>query len=182
MYNTPLRQRQRLRDWAISIAIVAALVAGVFLWLNHIKEQDAQKRAAMANTKVVYVADPVQKLVKHADGSYYAEDPNTGTYEYKTVEDHDVVVPKSVSVKEQREQPQFLWHHLTFTNDIEVRIIDPHEADRTPRLERLRCTVKPIDPSKPRYTGDPHDTNFSGRQQLCQDQITILVPDGSIQP
>ncbi|MFJ2822419.1 hypothetical protein ACIO7M_15060 [Streptomyces toxytricini] len=58
------------------------------------------------------------------------------------MEDHDVVVPKSVSVNEQREQPQLFWRHLTFTNDIEVRIIDPHEADRTPRLERLRCTVK----------------------------------------
>ncbi|WP_281291207.1 hypothetical protein [Streptomyces montanus] len=41
MYNTHLRQYQRLRDWAISIALVAALVAGVFLGLNHIKEQDA---------------------------------------------------------------------------------------------------------------------------------------------
>ncbi|UQA90767.1 hypothetical protein [Streptomyces halobius] len=26
------------------------------------------------------------------------------------------------------------------------------------------------------------DHPFSGRQQLCQDRITILVPDGSIQP
>ncbi|MBD3578822.1 MULTISPECIES: hypothetical protein [Streptomyces] len=58
------------------------------------------------------------------------------------MEDHDVVVPKSVSVNEQREQPQLFWRHLTFTNGIEVRIIDPHEADRTPRLERLRCTVE----------------------------------------
>lgn len=46
--------------------------------------------------------------------------------------------------------------HLTFTNDIEVRITVPHEADRTPRLERLRCTVKPFDASNPSYTGDPH--------------------------
>ncbi|MGW0901083.1 hypothetical protein ACWD0G_29605 [Streptomyces goshikiensis] len=203
MYNTPLRQR--LRGWAI--VIVAALVAGVFLWLNHIKEQDAQERAAMANTKIVYVADPVQKLVKRADGSYYKatlmkEDPHTGTYEYTTIEDRDVVVPKSVSVKEQSGRPQFLWRRRTFTNDIEIRIIDPHEADRTPRLERLRCTVKPIDASKPSYTGDPHARGWfkigpdqestdagslnglfsNGGQQLCQDRITILVLDGSIQP
>ncbi|KOT51151.1 MULTISPECIES: hypothetical protein [Streptomyces] len=205
MDNTPLHQR--LRNWASAIAIVATLVAIVFLWLNHTKEQNAQKRAAMANTEIVYVADPVQKLVKRADGSYYkttltAEEPNAGTYEYTTVEDHDVVVPKSVSVTEQGEQPQLLRRHLTFTNDIEVRIIGPHEADRTPRLERLRCTVKPIDASKPSYTGDPHAAGrlklgpdqegtdaeslsglFSnGGQQLCQDRITILVPDGSIQP
>ncbi|MGW0881296.1 hypothetical protein [Streptomyces sp. NPDC002671] len=207
MYNTPLRQRQRLRDWAISIAIVAALVAGVFLWLNHIKEQDAQERAAMANTKIVYVADPVQKLVKRADGSYYkatpeAETPDTGTYDYTTIEDKDVVVPRRVSVKEQREKRQFPWHHSTFINDITVRVIYPHEADQTPRVERLRCTVEPVDASKPSYTGDPHGRSrlkigsdqegtdagslsglFSnGGQQLCQDRITILVPDGSIQP
>ncbi|MFD7661281.1 hypothetical protein [Streptomyces sp. NPDC059788] len=207
MYSTPLPQRQRLRNRAITIAIIAALGGGVFLWLNHIKEQNAQKRAAMANTKIVYVADPVQKLVKRADGSYYkaaltTEDPNTGTYDYTTLEERDVVVPKSVSVEEQREEPQFLWRPLTFTNDVEVRIIGPHEADRMPRLERLRCAVKPIDASKPSYTGDPHaevrlksgpdqegtDAGIltalfsNGGQQLCQDRITILVPDGSIQP
>ncbi|MFJ2419275.1 hypothetical protein [Streptomyces brevispora] len=207
MYNTPLRQRQRLRDWAISIAIVAALVAGVFLWLNHIKEQDAQERAAMANTKIVYVADPVQKLVKRTDGSYYkatpeAETPYTGTYDYTTIEDHGVVVPRSVSIEERRAQPSFLWHHSTFINNIAVRVIYPHEADQTPRVERLRCTVEPVDASKPSYTGDPHDRSrlkigsdqegtdagslsglFSnGGQQLCQDRISILVPDGSIQP
>ncbi|MFJ5032571.1 hypothetical protein ACIQB5_31780 [Streptomyces sp. NPDC088560] len=205
MYYTPLRQR--LRDWAISITIVAALVAGVFLWLNHMKEQDAQERAAMANTKIGYMADPVQKLVKRADGSYYkaipeAETPYTGTYDCTTIDDHDVVVPRSVSVKEQREQRQFPWHHSTFINDITVRVIQPHEADRTPRVERLRCTVEPVDASKPSYTGDPHDRSrlkigpdqegtdagslsglFSNDgQQLCQDRITILVPDGSIQP
>ncbi|MFG3403696.1 hypothetical protein [Streptomyces sp. NPDC048142] len=207
MYNTPLRRHHRLRSWAIAIAIVAALAAGVFLWLNHVKEQDAQERAAMANTKIVYVADPVQKLVKRADGSYYkatltTEDPNTGTYDYTTIEDRGVVVPKSVSVKEQSVRPQFLWRRLTFTNDIEIRIIDQHEADRTPRLERLRCTVKPIDASKPSYTGDPHARGWlkigpdqegtdagslsglfsNGGQQLCQDRIAFLVPDGSIQP
>ena len=203
MYNTHLRQR--LRDWAISIAIVAALVAGVFLGLNHIKEQDAQERAAMANTKIVYVPDPVQKLVKRTDGSYYkatpeAETPYTGTYDYTTIEDHDVVVPRSVSIEEHRAQPSFLWS--TFINNITVRVIYPHEADQTPRVERLRCTVEPVDASKPSYTGDPHDRSrlkigpdqegtdagslsglFSnGGQQLCQDRITILVPDGSIQP
>ncbi|MCJ0875640.1 hypothetical protein [Streptomyces sp. AP-93] len=160
----------------------------------------------MANTEIVYVADPVQKLAKRADGSYYKatlkrEDPSTDTYDYTTIEDDDVVVPNSVSVKEKRERPQLLWRRTTFTNDIEVRIIDPHEVDRTPRLERLRCTVKPIDASKPSYTGDPHARErlkigpdqggsdagslsglFSnGGQQLCQDRITILVPDGSIQ-
>ncbi|MGO4460039.1 hypothetical protein AB4039_22485 [Streptomyces sp. M-16] len=94
------------------------------------------------------------------------------------------------------------WRHLTFTNDIEVRITVPHEADRTPRPERLRCTVKPFDASNPSYTGDPHARGWpkigpdqegtvtgslsglfsNGGQQLCQDRITILVPDGSIQP
>ncbi|MFB8177919.1 hypothetical protein ACFC8N_18070 [Streptomyces sp. NPDC055966] len=162
----------------------------------------------MASTKIVYMADPVQKLVKRADGSYYkatppeAETPYTGTYDCTTIEDHDVVVPRSVSVKEQREQRQFPWHHSTFINDITVRVIQPHEADRTPRVERLRCTVEPVDASKPSYTGDPHDRSrlkigpdqegtdtgslsglFSNDgQQLCQDRITILVPDGSIQP
>ncbi|MER6520028.1 hypothetical protein ABT246_24635 [Streptomyces sp. NPDC001553] len=161
----------------------------------------------MANTEIVYVADPVQKLVKRADGSYYkatltTEDPNTGTYDYTTTEDRGVVVPKSVSVNERSERSQLLWRHLTFTNDVEVRIIDPHEADQTPRVERLRCTVEPVDVSKPSYTGDPHDRSrlkigsdregtdrgslsglFSnGRQQLCQDRIAILVPDGGIQP
>ncbi|MET9073281.1 hypothetical protein ABZX95_14145 [Streptomyces sp. NPDC004232] len=126
----------------------------------------------------------------------------TGTYDCTTIEDHDVVVPRSVSVKEQREQRQFPWHHSTFINDITVRVIQPHEADRTPRVERLRCTVEPVDASKPSYTGDPHDRSrlkigpdqegtdagslsglFSNDgQQLCQDRITILVPDGSIQP
>ncbi|MGW2986455.1 hypothetical protein [Streptomyces goshikiensis] len=191
----------------IAIAIVAALVAGVFLRLNHMNERETQERAAMANTEIVYVADPVQKLVKRADGSYYkatltTEGPNTGTYDYMTTEDRHVIVPKSVSVKEQSKRPQFLWRRLTFTNDIEIRIIDPHEADRTPRLERLRCTVKPIDASKPSYTGDPHARGrlkigsdqhgtvagslsgllSNGSQQLCQDRITIVVPDGSIQP
>ncbi|WP_328964211.1 hypothetical protein [Streptomyces virginiae] len=72
----------------------------------------------------------------------------------------------------------------------------------TPRLERLRCTVKPFDASNPSYTGDPHARGWpkigpdqegtvtgslsglfsNGGQQLCQDRITILVPDGSIQP
>ncbi|MFE7116562.1 hypothetical protein ACFU99_14235 [Streptomyces sp. NPDC057654] len=208
MYDThPLHRRRRLRDWAISIPMAAALVAGLYLWLNHIKEQNAQERAAMANTKIVYVADPVQKLVRRTDGSYYkatpeAEAPYTGTYDYTAVEDHDVVVPGNVSVKERHEQPHLLWHHLTFTNDIEVRIIGPHEADRTPRVERLRCTVEPVDASKPSYTGDPHARSrlkigpheegtgagrlrglFSNRgRQLCQDRITILVPDGSLQP
>ncbi|NEA15417.1 hypothetical protein [Streptomyces halstedii] len=66
----------------------------------------------------------------------------------------------------------------------------------------MRCTVEPVDTSKPSYTGDPHDRSrlkigsdeegtgagslsslfsHSGRQ-LCRDQITILVPDGGIQP
>lgn len=197
MYNTPLRQRQRLRDWAISIAIVAALVAGVFLWLNHVKEQDAQERAAMANTKIVYVADPVQKLVKRTDGSYYrattaSEYSSDISYDYTTVQDQDVVVPGTVTTQEQR-PTGFLWYQKTFANDITVRIIDPHEADQTPRVERLRCTVEPVDASKPSYTGDPHDRSRlkigpdqegtdAGSQQLCQDRITILVPDGSIQP
>ncbi|MEU7156056.1 hypothetical protein AB0A98_06375 [Streptomyces chrestomyceticus] len=207
MYNTPSRQRQCLRNWAITIAIVTALGAVVFLWLARIREQNVQERAAMANTKIVYVADPVQKLVKRADGSYYeatltSEDPNTGTYEYTTTVDRDVVMPKSVSLEEQREQPQLLRRHLTFTNDIEVRIIGPHESDRMPRLERLRCTVKPIDASKPSYTGAPHiggqlkvgpdeegaDAGglsglFSnGDQELCQDRITIFVPHNNVQP
>lgn len=207
VYNTALRRRHRLRNWAIAIAIVSAVVAGGFLRITHVKEQNTLKRAAMANTEIVYVADPVQKLVKRADGSYYkatlaTEDPNTGTYDYTTIEDRDVVVPKSVSVKEQSERPQLLWRRLTFTNDIEVRLIGPHEADRTPRLERLRCKVKAIDASKPSYTGDPHARGWlkrgpdqegtdagsltglfsNGGQQLCQDRITILVPDGSIQP
>lgn len=195
MYNTPLRQR--LRDWAISIAIVAPLVAGVFLWLNHLKEQDAQKRAAMANTKIVYVPDPVQKLIKRTDDSYYKATPGatpyTGTYDYTAIEDHDVVVPRSVSTKERRAQRSFLWHHSTFVNHITVRVIQPHEADQAPRVERLRCTVEAVDASKPSYTGDPHDRSRlkigsdqkgtdAGSQQLCQDRITILVPDGGIQP
>ncbi|MGW3202296.1 hypothetical protein ACWDBD_48985 [Streptomyces sp. NPDC001118] len=206
MYNTPLRQRQRLRDWATSIAIVAALVAGMLLWLNHVKEQDARERAAMANTKIVYVADPVQKLAQRADGSYYrattaSEYSSDISYDYTTVQDQDVVVPGTVTTQVQR-PTGFLWYQKTFTNDITVRIIDPHEADRTPRLERLRCTVEPVDASKPSYTGDPHDRSrlkigpdqegtdagslsglFSNDgRQLCQDRITILVPDGSIQP
>src|SRR5690348_669507 len=115
----------------------------------------------MANTKIVYVADPVQKLAKRADGSYYkatpgAETPYTGTYDYTTIEDHGVVVPRSVSIEERRARPSFLWHHSTFINNIRVRVIYPHEADQTPRVERLRCTVEPVDASKPSYTGDPH--------------------------
>ncbi|TLS44912.1 hypothetical protein FE633_17345 [Streptomyces montanus] len=162
----------------------------------------------MANTKIVYVPDPVQNLVKRTDGSYYkatpeAETPYTGTYDYTTIEDHDVVVPRSVSIEEEcRAQPSFLCRHSTFTNDITVRVIHPHEADQTPRVERLRCTVEPIDASQPSYTGDPHDRSRlkigpdqegtdagslsslfpNDGQQLCQDRITILVPDGSIQP
>ncbi|MDH2390067.1 hypothetical protein QCN29_14955 [Streptomyces sp. HNM0663] len=113
MYNIPLRRRSLLRGWAISIAIVAALVAGVFLWLNHVKEQDAQERAAMVNTKIVYVADPVQKLVKRVDGSYYrattaSEYSSDISYDYTTVQDQDAVVPGTVTTQEQR-PTGFLW-------------------------------------------------------------------------
>ena len=109
---------------------------------------------------------------------------------------------RAVSIEERRAQPSFLWHYSTFINNIAVRVIYPHEADQTPRVERLRCTVEPVDASKPSYTGDPHDRSRlkigsdqegtdagslnglfpNGGQQLCQDRITILVPDGSIQP
>ncbi|MBK3647278.1 hypothetical protein F3K40_31725 [Streptomyces sp. LBUM 1478] len=197
MYNIPLRRRSLLRGWAIAIAAIAALVASLIIWGNQMRSQEAQDRAAMANTKIVYVADPVQKLVKRTDGSYYrattaSEYSSDITYDYTTVQDQDVVVPDTVTTQEQR-PTGFLWYQKTFANDITVRIIDPQEADQTPRVERLRCTVEPVDASKPSYTGDPHDRSRlkigpdqegtdAGSQQLCQDRITILVPDGSIQP
>ncbi|MGW5929322.1 hypothetical protein ACWF2L_24185 [Streptomyces anulatus] len=201
MYNTP--SHQRLRNSAIDVALVAALVTVLALWGgNHIREQRNQERAEMANTKIVYVLDPVQKLVKRTDGSYYKATPYTGTYDYSTVQDLDVVVRRSVSKEERIAQPSFLWHHSTIINHITVRVIQSHAADQTPRVERLRCTVEPVDASMPSYTGDPHargrlkigpdqeDTDagilsglFSdGGQQLCLDRITILVPDGGIQP
>ncbi|MEW1629636.1 hypothetical protein AB0387_19900 [Streptomyces sp. NPDC089173] len=200
MVNTLLRRPTRLRGWTIAVAVVTALVTGLGLWGNHM--QLNQERSEMANTKIVYVPDPVQKLVQRTDGSYYKTTSSHGTYYYTTIEDL-IVVPRSVSAEERRAQPSFLWPHSTITNDITVRIIDPHEADRTPRLEREHCTVKPIDASKPSYTGDPHargrlkigadqeDTdvvilsglfNSDGGQQLCQDRITIRVPDDGIQP
>ncbi|MBP5897941.1 hypothetical protein [Streptomyces scabiei] len=197
MYNIPLRRRSLLRGWAIAIAAIAALVASLVIWGNQMRSQEAQDRAAMANTKIVYVADPVQKLVKRTDGSYYrattaSEYSSDISYDYTTVQDQDVVVPGAVTTQEQR-PTGFLWYQKTFVNDITVRIIDPQEADQTPRVERLRCTVEPVDASKPSYTGDPHDRSRlkigpdqegtdAGSQQLCQDRITILVPDGSIQP
>ncbi|MFM9540005.1 hypothetical protein [Streptomyces turgidiscabies] len=206
MYNISLRRRSLLRGWAITIAGIAALVASLVIRGNQMRSQEAQDRAAMANTKIVYAADPALRLAQRADGSYYrattaSEYSSDISYDYTTVQDQDVVVPGTVTTQEQR-PTGFLWYQKTFANDITVRIIDPHKADRTPRLERLRCTVEPIDPSKPSYTGDPHDRSglkigpnqegmdagilsglFSnGGQQLCQDRITILVPDGSIQP
>ncbi|MEH0490529.1 hypothetical protein QBA78_36345 [Streptomyces scabiei] len=206
MYNILLRRRSLLSGWAIAIAAIAALAASLVIWGNQMRSQEAQDRAAMANTKIVYAADPVLKLAQRADGSYYrattaSEYSSDISFDFTTVQDQDVVVPGTVTTQEQR-ATGFLWYQKTFTNDITVRIIDPHEANRTPRLERLRCTVQPIDPSKPSYTGDPHDRSrlkigpdqegtdagslsdlFSnGGQQLCQDRITILVPDGSIQP
>lgn len=206
MYNIPLRRRSLLRVWAIAIAAIAALVASLVIWGNQMRSQEAQDRAAMANTKIVYAADPALRLAQRADGSYYrattaSEYSSDISYDYTTVQDQDLVVPGTVTTQEQR-PTGFLWYQKTFANDITVRIIDPHAADRTPRLERLRCTVQPIDPSKPSYTGDPHDRSrlkigpdqegtdagilsglFSnGGQQLCQDRITILVPDGRIQP
>ncbi|WP_405775958.1 hypothetical protein [Streptomyces sp. NBC_01538] len=206
MYNIPLRRRSLLRGWAIAIAAIAALVASLLIWGNQMRRQDAQDRAAMANTKIVYAADPVLRLAQRADGSYYrattsSEYSSDISFDFTTVQDQDVVVPGTVATQEQR-PTGFFWYKKTLANDITVRIIDPHEADRTPRLERLRCAVQPIDPSKPSYTGDPHDRSrlkigsdqegtdagslsglFSnGGRQLCQDRITILVPDGSIQP
>jgi hypothetical protein len=206
MYNIPLRRRSLLRGWAIAITAIAALVASLVVWGNQMRSQEAQDRAAMANTKIVYAADPVLRLAQRADGSYYrattsSEYSSDISYDFTTVQDQDVVVPGTVTTQEQR-PTGFLWYQKTLANDITVRIIDPHEVDRTPRLERLRCTVQPIDSSKPSYTGDPHDRSrlkigpdqegtdagslsglFSnGGQQLCQDRITILVPDGSIQP
>ncbi|MFB7594629.1 hypothetical protein [Streptomyces sp. NPDC056160] len=206
MYNISLRRRSLLRGWAIAIAAIAALVASLVIWGNQTRSQEAQDRAAMANTKIVYVADPVLRLAQRADGSYYtattaSEDSSDISYDYTTVQDQDIVVPGTVTTQEQR-PTGFLWYQKTFANDITVRIIDPHEANRTPRLERLRCTVEPIDASKPSYIGDPHNRSrlkigphqegtdagslsglFSnGGQQLCQDRITILVPDGGIQP
>ncbi|WP_328689854.1 hypothetical protein OHA74_12195 [Streptomyces phaeochromogenes] len=206
MYNIPLRRRSLLRGWAIAITAIAALVASLVIWGNQMRSQEAQDRAAMANTKIVYAADPVLRLAQRADGSYYrattsSEYSSDISYDFTTVQDQDVVVPGTVTTQEQR-PTGFLWYQKTLANDITVRIIDPHEVDRTPRLERLRCTVQPIDSSKPSYTGDPHDRSrlkigpdqegtdagslsglFSnGGQQLCQDRITILVPDGSIQP
>ncbi|NUQ96126.1 MAG: hypothetical protein HOY79_06030 [Streptomyces sp.] len=211
MYSVPSRRRSLLRGWAIAIAAIATLVASLVIWGNQMRSQEAQDRAAMANTKIVYVADPVLRLAQRADGSYYrataaSEDSSDFRYDYTTVQARDVVVPGAVTTQEQR-LTGFLWFHKTFANDITVRIIDPHEADRTPRLERLRCTVEPVDPSKPSYTGDPHARSrlkigsdeegtdagslsglflngpFSnGGRQLCQDRITIFVPDDSIQP
>ncbi|MEU3049096.1 hypothetical protein ABZ705_21745 [Streptomyces sp. NPDC006984] len=206
MYNIPLRRRSLLRGWAIAIAAIAALVATLVIWGNQMRSQETQDRAAMANTKIVYVADPVQKLVKRTDGSYYrattaSEYSPDISYDYTTVQDQDVVVPGTVTTQEQR-PTGFLWYQKTFDNDITVRLIDPHEADQTPRVERLRCTVEPVDASKPSYTGDPHARGWlkigpdqegtdagslsglfsNGGQQLCRDRITIFVPDGSIQP
>lgn len=71
MYNTPLRRRSLLRGWAIAIAAIAALVASLVIWGNQMRSQEAQDRADMANTKIVYVADPVLRLAQRADGSYY---------------------------------------------------------------------------------------------------------------
>ncbi|MCM2392622.1 hypothetical protein [Streptomyces albipurpureus] len=193
--------RQRLRNSAIAVAAVAILATGLALWSNHTGEQRDQERAEMANTKIVYVPD-LQKLLKRIDGSYYKATPYTGTYDYTTINDHNVVVRRSVSTKERTAQPSFLWYRSTINNDITVRVIQPHAADQTPRVERLRCTVEPVDASKPSYTGDPHDRSrlqigsdeegtgagslsslFSNDgRQLCRDQITILVPDGGIQP
>ncbi|MGW0920665.1 hypothetical protein ACWD3J_16815 [Streptomyces sp. NPDC002755] len=206
MYNIPLRRRSLLRGWAIAITAIAALVASLVIWGNQMRSQEAQDRADMANTKIVYAADPALRLAQRAGGSYYrattsSEYSSDISYDFTTVQDQDVVVPRTVTTQEQK-PTGFLWYKKTLANDITVRIIDPHETDRTPRLERLRCTVQPIDPSKPSYTGDPHDRSrlkigpdqegtdagslsgpFSnGGQQLCQDRITILVPDGSIQP
>ncbi|MEU7322506.1 hypothetical protein ABZ682_18385 [Streptomyces griseoviridis] len=119
------------------------------------RSQEAQDRAAMANTKIVYAADPALRLAQRTDGSYYrattaSEYSSYISYDYTTVQDQDVVVPGTVTTQEQR-PTGFLWYRKTFANHITVRIIDPHEADRTPRLEWLRCTVQPIDPSKPSY-------------------------------
>ncbi|MBD0673986.1 hypothetical protein [Streptomyces sp. CBMA156] len=200
MYNTPLRQR--LSNSAVTVAAIAILATGLAVWSSHTGEQRNQERAEVANTKIVYVPDPAQKLLRRTDGSYYKATPHTGSYDYTTIEDHDVVVHRSVSAEERIAQPSFLWYHSTITNDITVRVIQPHAADRTPRVERLRCTVEPVDASKPSYTGDPHDGSrlkigsdeegtdagslsslFSnGGRQLCRDQITILVADGGIQP
>ncbi|MEW1548427.1 hypothetical protein [Streptomyces tsukubensis] len=200
MYNNP--SRQRLRNSAIAVAAIAMLATGLALWSNHTGEQQNQERAAMANTKIVYVPDPVQKLLKRTDGSYYKVTPYTDTYEYTTTEDDDRVVRRSVSAKERISHPSFLWYRSTITHDITVRVIQPHAADQRPRVERLRCTIGPVDASKPSYTGAPHGRNWlrigydeqgtdvgglnslfsSDGPQLCRDQITILVPDGGIQP
>ena len=209
MDNTPLRKPPRPLNWLAWVCAIALVGTGLFFLGNQSQERRTKERAElreqMANSKIVYVADPVQKLVRRTDGSYYTktakeESSDIVNYDYTTIEGNDVVVPKSVSSEEQEQSTLFLWFIRTkrFTNDVTVRVIDPHAADQRPRVERLRCTVAPIDASKPSYTGDPHAKSLTkigsneiprpaglfsdAGEQLCQDRIVFLVPDGSIQP
>ncbi|WP_424862985.1 hypothetical protein [Streptomyces sp. MMS24-I29] len=180
--------------WITGIVVIVTLLV---LFYHHMERRE-QERTEMANTKIVFVDDPVEQLVRRVDGSYYdvsyghAGGEHRTTYDYTTVDENGVVVQKSAST--QVADGHVLWMTAWNDVDVKVRVIDPEDDDQRPRVEAQRCTVKPIDPSKPSYTGDLHarrslpigsrkeSDHTPGLKQLCVDRVTIFVQDGTVQP
>lgn len=192
-------RRRRPLVIAVWVVVIAVVAGGLYVLYDLSHKRNAQARDEMANTKIVFESEPDQELLRRVDGSYYSastDEYDVTTYGYTSLDENDVVVERTVSTS--MPGGEFLWITHYDEVDIAVRVIDGEEADPQPRVETQRCTVQPIDPSKPSYTGDPHESSsyepgtgeslpkddFWGDSlsPLCKDRVTIWVPDGTVQP
>lgn len=192
------RRRRRVITVTVWIVVIALVAAGGYYFVDRGNKLEAQGRAEMTNTKIVFESEPDVELLRRVDGSYYSvstDEKNITTYRFTSVDNDGLVVEKTATTSVPA-TPGF-WMTSYDEVDITVHVIDADETDPQPRVETQRCVVKPIDPSKPSYTGDPHGassyepgTGKSLREdpwgdippQLCKDRIMIWVPDGTVQP
>lgn len=191
--------RRRVITVVVSMAVTGLVAAGLIYLQDLDVKRDAQARAEMANTRIVFEQDPDQDMLRRVDGSYYSvsvDEAGVTTYGYTSLDEDGVVVEKTVS--DYVVAGRVLWTTRWDEVDVTVRVIGTDEVDAEPRVETQRCTVQPIDATKPSFTGDPHssshyepgtgeeipDDSFwgDGAKQICEDRIILWVPDGAVHP
>lgn len=191
--------RRRVITVVVSAAVIGLVAAGLIYLQDLNVKRDAQARAEMANTKIVLEQDSDQDMLRRVDGSYYSvsvDEAGATSYGYTSLDEDGVVVEKTVA--DYVVAGRVLWTTRWDEVDVTVRVIGTDDVDAEPRVETQRCTVQPIDATKPSFTGDPHssshyepgtgeklpDDSFWGDapKQICEDRIILWVPDGAVQP
>lgn len=199
MQDKKRTRRSRVITVVVLMTAIGLVAAGLIYFQDLNVKRDAQDRAEMANTKIVFEQDPDQDMLRRVDGSFYSvsvDEDGVTTYGYTSLDEDGVVVEKTVATYVVAGKA--LWVTRWDEVDITVRVIGADDAGAEPRVETQRCTVQPIDATKPSFTGDPHssshyepgtgkklpDDSFWGDEpkQLCVDRVILWVPDGAVQP